>query len=416
MDRSFFSASWRLLTVAVLSSPWLQGDPLTLSRALRLADESHPQLRAGTAQIDVARAGLITARTYPNPEVGFQVGRQMVRIPGNVPGMVSTYSFTQPLEIGPLRPARIEFAERFVNSSELARAEVRLFTLTRVRRSFFEVLRRLGEITLATENLRLVEDLRKRIAVRVDVGEAGRLELIRADAEVATARTQANSARLRLVNEESQLRAAIAAPLEPVLSLEGALEPAITLPPLQELWQEASERHPALALARAEVRRAESRITYEQALLRPQPAIRSDIERYPDVPNYRVGVQFALPFWNRRKGPLAEAAAEVRRTSALVQARELEIKAALESAYGRYQLASQQLAAFEEGLLREAAEAVRAAETAYQLGERGILEVLDAQRVLRTVRLDFLNAQYDRQAALIDLDELRALDLGRLMP
>ena len=97
-------------------------------------------------------------------------------------------------------------------------------------------------------------------------------------------------------------------------------------------------------------------------------------------------------------------------------ARSAEIKAALESAYGRYQLANQQLAAFEEGLLREAAEAVRAAETAYQLGERGILEVLDAQRVLRTVRLDFLNAQYDRQAALIDLDELRALDLARLMP
>ena len=29
------------------------------------------------------------------------------------------------------------------------------------------------------------------------------------------------------------------------------------------------------------------------------------------------------------------------------------------------------------------------------------VEVLDAQRVLRTVRLDFLNAQFDRQAALL---------------
>jgi hypothetical protein len=32
------------------------------------------------------------------------------------------------------------------------------------------------------------------------------------------------------------------------------------------------------------------------------------------------------------------------------------------------------------------------------------------------VRLDFLNAQYDRQAALIDLDELRARDLRRNIP
>ena len=40
-------------------------------------------------------------------------------------------------------------------------------------------------------------------------------------------------------------------------------------------------------------------------------------------------------------------------------------------------------------------------------------EVLDAQRVLRTVSLDFLNAQFDRQAAQIDLDELRAIQLGK---
>ncbi|MEI9814343.1 MAG: TolC family protein [Acidobacteriota bacterium] len=94
----------------------------------------------------------------------------------------------------------------------------------------------------------------------------------------------------------------------------------------------------------------------------------------------------------------------------------MEVLAALEGAYERYQLASQQLAAFEQGLFEEAEEAVRAAETAFQLGERGILEVLDAQRVLRAVRLDFLNAQYDRQAALIDLDELRAVELGRATP
>ena len=74
------------------------------------------------------------------------------------------------------------------------------------------------------------------------------------------------------------------------------------------------------------------------------------------------------------------------------------------------------MALYEQGLLREAEEALRAAEVAYQLGERGILEVLDAQRLLRTVRLNFLNAQFDRQAALVDLDELRGVELRRNRP
>jgi cobalt-zinc-cadmium efflux system outer membrane protein len=129
------------------------------------------------------------------------------------------------------------------------------------------------------------------------------------------------------------------------------------------------------------------------------------------VPNFRFGIEIPLPFWNKREGPIAEAVAGLRQTEWTARARELELLAELDGAYERYQLASQQLAAFEQGLFQEAEEAVRAAETAFQLGERGILEVLDAQRVLRIVRLDFLTAQYDRQAALIDLDEVRAVEV-----
>jgi cobalt-zinc-cadmium efflux system outer membrane protein len=230
------------------------------------------------------------------------------------------------------------------------------------------------------------------------------------------ARTLANSARLRLVNEQAQFRAAVAAPLDSSITLKGNLDPAIGLPPFEELWKEASERHPALALARSEIRRAQARVEYERALLRPQPSVRTDMERYPDVPNYRVGIQLPIPFWNRRQGPIAEAVATVRQVSAVARAREIELRAALEGAYGRYQVASQQLLAYEDGLLREAQEGLRAAETAYQLGERGILEVLDAQRTLRIVRLDFLNAQFDRQAALIDLDELRSKEVRGATP
>jgi len=59
---------------------------------------------------------------------------------------------------------------------------------------------------------------------------------------------------------------------------------------------------------------------------------------------------------------------------------------------------------------------LQAAEAAYQFGERGIIDVLDAQRVLRSARLDYLNAQFDRQAALIELEQLRARDLREPKP
>jgi cobalt-zinc-cadmium efflux system outer membrane protein len=394
----------------------LPAQVLTLGQAIDLANSNHPSLQAGEAAIEGARATIVTAKAYPNPEAAAMAGGQTYRVPGNVRGFVTSYSFTQPLETGALRPTRIAVAERGRENSLTSLEAIRLAVLTGVRRAFYQVLRTRGEIGILAENLRLVEDLRQRIQVRVDVGEAGRLELIRADAEVATARTAANSARLREISALSQLRAAIGSPVAPALDITGDLDVPPVLPPIEEVRLETLGKHPLLTLAQGEVRRADARIAYEKALRKPQPSLRTDIDVPPDTPTYRVGINIPIPIWNRREGPIAEAVAQSRQAAAVAQRTRQELLAAVEGAYGRYQLAGQQLAAFETGLIREAEEALRAAETAYLLGERGILEVLDSQRVLRSVRLDFLNAQYDRQAALIDLEELRAVDLRGRTP
>lgn len=386
-------------------------EPLTLEQALALAEEQHPRLRAAVAQVVAAQAGIVTARTYPNPQVGMLGGAQTFRVRGNVSGPVYSVSLAQPLDFGPVRSSRIELAEQERERSSHALALARLEVFAGVRRAFYQALRQREEIDLMAETLRLVEELRRRIQVRVNVGETGKLELIRADAEVAVTQTAANRAQLEYVRTISQLRAAMGLMDDTALEIAGTLDPPVQLPSLAALRHEVLERHPALALAHSEVRRAEARLRYESALRLPQPTLLIQMDRPPDTPNYLMGVELPLPLWNRRQGPIAEARAALQQAREQVRQREIEILTALEGAYRRYQIASQQLRAFEEGLLREAEEAVRAAETAYQLGERGILEVLDAQRVLRTVRLNLLNAQFDRQAARIDLDELRALEL-----
>ena len=387
----------------------VQAETLSLHRALELADQQHPILRAATATIDVAQAGILTAQGRPNPEAGVIAGKQTGQPPGQPSNVVPFYTLQQQLELGTLRPSRIQLAERGKDSSQFSFSETRHAVLAQVRRTFYQAMRRSGEIGIAVENLRLVEDLRNRIRVRVEVGEIGRLELIRAEAEVAAARALASSAELELVIALGHVRAAVGGPLETDLQLEGSLDPPPTLPTLEEIRRQALDHHPALALARSEVRRAEARLNYENALKRPQPSLRTEVDM--SSPSYRFGVVLPLPVFNKRQGPIAEATAAIREASAVAQARQIEVLSALESAYGRYGVAGQQVEAFEKGLLQGAEEALRAAQAAYQLGERGILEVLDAQRLLRTVRQNFLNAQYDRQAALIDLDELRSIDL-----
>jgi aerobic C4-dicarboxylate transport protein len=70
------------------------------------------------------------------------------------------------------------------------------------------------------------------------------------------------------------------------------------------------------------------------------------------------------------------------------------------------EMARLRIEALSQGSVREAEAALRVAQAAYRFGERGILDVLDAQRVLRSVRADLIQARFQLQEARILLEQL----------
>lgn len=396
-------------------SPALPVQPLTLDEALTLAEQNNPQLRAAAAQSEAAGAAITTARAYPNPFASAIIGPQYSRAnrfgPGP-PGVLQAYSFTQPLEVNSVRRTRIDAAEKARVGADFGIDNARLAVRGAVKQAFYQVLRFRREVEVTSENLKLIEDLRGRIEAQVEIGEAARLELVRAEAEVATARTLLRSAQLRQVTALAVLRSTIGLAPGPTLEPRGELTGPLRLPPLTEMRSRMLERHPLLQQARADIATAEARLKAEIAARKPAPSVYADYEHQPDLAFLRFGVILPLPIWNKRQGPIAEAVAELNRVRAQEQVRELELASALERALGVYEITTQQIQSFQEGVLKEAEAALAAAEAAFRYGERGIIEVLDAQRVLRSVRLDYLNAHFDLQTAIIELQQLRALDYG----
>jgi cobalt-zinc-cadmium efflux system outer membrane protein len=266
-------------------------------------------------------------------------------------------------------------------------------------------------VDLAAETQRVLEDIRRRIAARVDVGEAPRLELTRADAEARSAANATASARLRVTEARAQLLALIGLPANGDREVLGTLDSPPPLPPIDTLRADMLERYPALAQARADIERAQARVETERALRTPAPTLRAGINQDPEQRQFVLGLSIPIPVWNQRQGQIGEAVAQLQQATALAEARRIELLTALEAAYARHEVATQQIQAFDAGLLRQAEDALRVAEAAYRFGERGFIEVLDAQRVLRAVRLDFLAARAAQRAAAIEIEQLRAVGL-----
>lgn len=384
---------------------------LTLEQAIALARTNSPAQLGAAATSSRVAAAIRTAGVYTNPLVEVFAGKQSARpiaTPG-IPGLLTHYAAYQAIEIPAERRARIRTAKLADVSSRFGQAAVELAIVAGAKRSFFQVLRRREEIDHARENLALVQDLRRRVEVEVRVGEKGRLELTRAEAELARARFAVRSAQIEYATSIADLRASIAASPDLNLDPQGALDPVLRLGPLAELRETVLRTHPALRQTETDVQAAQASLTRERAVRIPQPLLFGEYERQPDLTFWRSGVTIQLPLWNRNQGRIAESEAAIRQSSALTSQRRLELTAALERAYEQYQLADQQATSLESGSLHEAESAVEAAKAAYRFGERGIVEVLDAQRVLQSVRGDLLDAQFARQFALVDLQELGAV-------
>jgi cobalt-zinc-cadmium efflux system outer membrane protein len=96
-----------------------------------------------------------------------------------------------------------------------------------------------------------------------------------------------------------------------------------------------------------------------------------------------------------------------------LQSQEFSLAQTLEVAYQQYEIAQTQVTALESGILKQAEAALKVAESAYRFGERGFLEVLDAQRVYRAARAELIAARYELATAWVEIERLRAIPGGK---
>ncbi|MEI7969942.1 MAG: TolC family protein [Betaproteobacteria bacterium] len=395
-----------------LLSPAVRADSLTLPQVLALAERNNPRLKIASAGIDRARSAAVTARAYPNPEIEALTGGVRARVPGITSGQGLSVSVGQPIDLPSHRAPRIRAAESGAESAALAAQETFLQLRADVKQAFYSVLRRQAEFDLAIDNQKLLEQTRNRIELSVNVGERARFELVRVEAELANAVNQTASARLRVSQAVAQLKILVGANADAPLEVSGELQPIAPPESLEELQAAMQDRYPAFRRARAEVSQVESRLEAERALKVPRPTLFAGMDRDPEQSRALFGVSIPIPVWDQRQGPVGEAVAALQQTAMVAEQQKLLLRGELEVNYSRLLIARQQIAAFEGGLIRRAESALKVAEAAFRFGERGFLEVLDAQRVLRSVRAEFLAARFDKQSALVEIERLTARDLN----
>lgn len=381
----------------------------TLDQLLALSQTSNKGVVAAQAGVDAASAAIVSAGAYPNPQVEMMYGRLRGRQAGVNEGSAPSFSLTQRFDYPQQRALRQEMAERGLDASQAGLHAFYADLAGRIKTNYYGVLRRESELAAAREDLGMMKQIHSRARLRVEVGEAPRYELIKAETELLTAQKNAQSAEYRVNQAKAALRQQVGGVLPPDFALSGTLGSTAGLPDLATMRQSLSSQNAELVQRRMELERANLSVDYQRSLRLPEVAVRATTTREPDNNVSQVGLVLTIPLWDRRRGPVNEAVAQSVQARNAYEAREFELGQELESAYRQLEITQAQVSALESGIVREAESALAVAEAAYRFGERGILDFIDAQRVLRNARNELIAAQYEQQMAAIQIERLLSM-------
>ncbi|MDE2388334.1 MAG: TolC family protein [Betaproteobacteria bacterium] len=383
----------------------------TIEELQRLGLQANGLVQAARSQVEMAKAGVVAASAFLNPEVTVMAGPDTRRLPFDLTGPASmqrSVTVSQPIENPFMRSARINASEAGVDASRASYDQVRADLAAQLRVRAFELLLRREQATMEQGIYELVDDVRRRIAINVERGEVARFELIRAETEVQSALNRAQAAQLTVQRARLAVMQLTAGAMPVNFEINASLKDPVQLPSLETLRHEVPMVNPDVARLQAEQERAHERIKQEKALVLPQINVLYTNYQDAQFTSNIAGASVRIPLFYRRRGEIDTAIYDSARIRETLEFRRYEISQLFESAWQALQIAQRRVDMFEGGLIKEAENAVQVAQAAYRFGERGLIEFLDTQRILRGILSDSLQAHFDLQSAAAEIDRLRA--------
>ena len=379
--------------------------PLTLRSALALAADANSELSAARHEVRAVEGAVQQAGLLPNPSLS------MERVDTRRDTRETTLQFSQPLELGGKRAARVQAAERGRDSAtaELAvkQAQIRADVIA----AYFAVLAAQEQLRLAREADELAQRAAAATGRRVVAGKVSPVEETRA-------RVAASSVQLELMRAASTLAiarkrlAGLWGNATPRFErADGAVDALPALPDTATLQQRLAVS-PAMMLARSQLGRSQALAQVELSRRTPDLTLSIGSKRSEELGRTQAvfGVSLPLPFFDRNQGNVLESARRVDKARDELAATALRLDAELSQAREEFELARRQAHALRNDILPGAQSAYDAASTGFEYGKFGFLDVLDAQRTLLQAKSQYLETLAEAHRAMAAIDRILGAD------
>lgn len=395
-----------LAGIALIAPAWADPAP-PFTRLLKQAQDS-PRVKALDADIDRASGLSEQAHARPNPTVSVYSENLAGSSPYNgFDRTETTFQVNQPIEIGGKRSARVAAAEAGVAAAQMRGRAGRIAFAHELALAYGAVELAERRIGIAEDEVEEAEAVLGLARALVTAGRETRLRTLQAETEVNAAQAVLEGTRATRTATLAHLSAlaGVATPFTGVSeSLLDRLTPrrgAGPTDPMQNagLLAALADRDAAARRVAAERKRATPDITGQLGVRRLQGDRATALV---------AGISLPLNLFDRNKGNIAAAQADLRGADARAAAAKLEAEANAQTALALVDAADARFKAAER-TMTTAQETYRLARIAYEAGKSPLSELLVARHGLgaaRAVVTDAAAARLDARAQLASLQGL----------
>ncbi|MEQ1572918.1 MAG: TolC family protein [Vicinamibacterales bacterium] len=403
-------------------APVASGQGLTIERALALALGRNEGLKVDEQRLRESQAGVSEARAAFLPSLNLSFAytptqaSPLLRIPAGAFGPteqsfranfvrenVVRLDIQQPIYTG----GRLEhaFGAQAANqeASRLTLDRARQTLSLRVYETFYAELMSQQGIRVNEEGVRISERHLELARARFDAGSAARLDVLRAEVELANARARLIRARSTAAVATQSLRNVLVLPDAEPLSLVGTLDDVPSLPTAATLQGTVGARPDIRALGQQK-EAAERLIALAAADLKPTVAFAGNLQYQEDGVSkllngtnrsYQFGLSVSVPLFKTPTVAARKAVASARASQAEHGAKAALDGARLELASASTEFdASREIVATEQKAVELAREGLSIAEVSYENGVITATELNDARLSLLETEWELMQAKY----------------------
>lgn len=401
--------------VAASSTPALPA--LTLAKAIEMAMQRSPEVRAAEQEVKAAEAALQQAHAYPNPELQtlLEDTRRETR--------TTTFQISQQIELGGKRVARASVAEQSLMQARIALEDSQAQVKANVTQAYFAAALAQEHGNLAQAAVDIAAKATDAAGKRVTAGKSAPLEETRAKLAMSAVKLEWIQAQAEWSTSTQALNSLIGGVGEASSWSALAWQPNEVPPESEHLnvcqGQTArTEAAPAIRLAQAEVARWQALADLEQAKQLPDPTVIVGTKRSEELGRNQLvlGLNVPLPVWDRNQGNVLQALRRTDKAQAELDAARLRVQTQCLALDTQMHATHIQVKALREDVLPGAQTAWQASVTGFELGKFTFMDMLDAQRTLLQARSQYLNALSAYYRAAADMARLLGTDSNSHAP